>query len=489
MVENEKAQIANGVFSLSTGQKLTGSLSLNGEDTVLHLWGDKIENIDALDGATITGILENQKKASLIDCIVTRQERFLGKDGVFHHYSLFPHYVVIGARHRLSSDKTITEVSLVIDDAMTLFHDLFAFGTVDIPPDRVNDIASMDIFKNVQFENNYAIFAYWAGRTQIFSTDTILGKISACHQPSIDQGGPQGACISNRIVIFVEFSKARNVRDTDVEIRKMLRFFHAILGRPQNLVELQIIDDGDRHAESSDLHLNMYPKYSRRSSIREPDFRDILVDAATDWEDFSHLLCEWLLKDDTWCLARTRLASGWSRGSNYNADRIVGAANMFDLLPDDALPPNSILEERFEDAIQQSKELFKGLPQSEKRVRILGDLRRLKKPSLKEKIRYRSQVIYSRIGESIPDIDEVTDAAVDLRNIFVHGSSASAARKDKLEECISFLTDTLEFVFCASDLVESGWKIEAWHKKQKSVGHPFASYLRSYSDDLARFRR
>ena len=489
MVENEKTQFANGMFSVSTEQKLTGSLSLSGEETTLHLWGDKIENIDALDGTTITGILENQKKVSLIDCIVTRQERFFGKDGVFHHYRLFPHYVVIGTRHRSSSEKTISKISFVIDDAMALFHDRYAFGTVDIPPDRVKDIASMDIFEKIRFEDDYPILAYWTGKMQIFSADTTLGKISACHQPSFDMGGPHGACISNRIVVFVEFSEAKNVKETDIEIRKVLRFFHTILGRPQNLVELQIIDDSDSHPESSDLHLSMYPEHSRPSSIREPDFRDILVDAATDREDFSRLLCEWLLKEETWRLARSRFAAGFSCARNYDADRIVGAANMFDLLPDDAVPSNATLEGCLEDAVRQSRELFKELPHGEKRDSILGYLGRVKKPSLKEKIRHRSQVISSRIGESIPSIDEVTDAAVDLRNIYVHGSTSSAARKDKLQESIGFLTDTLEFVFCASDLVESGWKIESWHNKQKGAGHPFADYLRSYSDDLARFRK
>ncbi|MXY38416.1 MAG: hypothetical protein F4160_20195 [Rhodospirillaceae bacterium] len=489
MVENEKTQFTNGMFSLPTGQNLTGSLSLDGEDTILHLWGKKIENIDTLDKATITGILENQKKASLIDCIVTRQEQFFGKDGVFYHYRLFPHYVIIGTRHRSSSDKTITKVSFVIDDAMTLFHDRFAFGTVDIPPDRVKDIGSVDLFEKIQFEGDRPIFAYWTGKMQIFSADTILGRISACHQPSFDMGGPHGACISNRIVVFVEFFQSKSVRDTDIEIRKVLRFFHTILGRPQKLIELQIIDDGDPHPESSELHLSMYPNHSRRSSVREPDFRDILIDAATDREGFSRLLCEWLLKEETWRIARSRFASGWSRARNYDPDRIVGAANMFDLLPDNAVPSNSTLEGCLEDAVQQSKELFKGLPQSDKRNRILGDLGRLSKPSLKEKIRYRSQVISSRIGECISDISEVTDAAVDLRNLFVHGSTASATRKEKLQESIGFLTDTLEFVFCASDLIESGWNIEVWHQKQKGAGHPFADYLRSYPDDLARFRK
>lgn len=489
MTENKKIHFSNGVFSLSTGQRLTGSLSLNGEDTTLHLWGDKIEDIDALDGAAITGILENQKRASLIDCIVTREERFSGSDGIFHHYRLFPHYVVVGARHRSASDKTVAKVSFIIDDAKELFHDQHAFGTMNISPDRMKEIGTTALLKHIPFESTNPILAYWTGKGEIFSSDTVLGKISAHHRPSFNMGGPHGACISNSIVTLVEFSKTRSVSETDVEIRRVLRFFHTILGRPQNIVELQIVDDDNPIPVSSDLHLSMYPTYSRLSSSREPDFRDILVDAATDRESFSQLLREWLLKEKTWHIARLRFASGWARARNYDANRIVGAANMFDLLPNNAIPPNLTLEARLEDAVQQSRELFKMLPRGEKRDSVLGYLGRVGKPTLKEKIRYRAQVITNRIGASVPNIDQVTDAAVDLRNMFVHGSISTAARRDKLRESIGFLTDTLEFVFCVSDLIESGWKIEPWNKKQKGSGHPFADYLRSYSDDLERFRR
>ena len=488
MEDTERTLFANGMFSVSTTQELTGSLSLNREDTILHLWGDQIKNIETLDRTTITGILENQKKVSLIDCIVTQSGRFYGKEGVFHHYRLFPHYVVIGNRHHLPSEKTISRISFVIDDAMALFHDHVAFGTVNIPPDRVNELASMELFEKIQFENDYPVLAYWTGKTQIFAADTVIGKISACHQPSFDMGGPHGASITNRIAIFIEFSEVMNVKAVDVELRKVLRFFHTILGRPQNLIELQIIEDGTTYPESSDLHLNMYPKYSRSSNIREPDFRDILVDAASDQEGFSRLMCAWLLKEETWRIARSRFATGWARARSYDADRIVGAANMFDLLPHDAVPSDAILEECLEATVQKSRQIFKELPQSEKRDNILGYLGRLKKPSLKEKVRYRSELISSRIGDSIQDIDSVTDAAVDLRNIFVHGSTSAVASKEKLQESISFLTDTLEFVFCASDLVESGWDIESWHKKQKGAGHPFATYLRTYSEELARFQ-
>ena len=487
MDETDGKRSVNGMFSVSTKQKITGSLSLNGEDTVLHLWGDKIEDTDTLDGATITGTLENQKKVSLIDCVLTRQERFFDNGSAFHHYKLFPHYVVIGAGYHLPSEKTVSVVSFVIDDAMTLFHDRSAFGLLKVPPDRLNDIAMMKPFEKVQFEEDSPTLAYWTGKTEIFAADTAIGRISACHQPSFQVGGSSGACISNRIVASIEFCDAMNVEDADFEIRKVLRFFHAVLGRPQNLVELHIVED-DAFYRESDLHLNLYPKHLRSSNILEPHVGDILVDAATDRESFSKLLCAWIVKEKEWYIARSRFASGWARGGKYDGDRIVGAANMFDLLPDDAVPPNTRLKGSLETAVQQSRQLFKKLARGQERESMLNHLGKLKKPSLKEKIRHRSKVISDRIGDSIPCIDEVTDAAVDLRNVYVHGSATSAEGRNKLQDSISFLTDTLEFVFCASDLVESGWNIESWHKKPKGIGHPFAHYLRAYSEELARFR-
>lgn len=85
------------------------------------------------------------------------------------------------------------------------------------------------------------------------------------------------------------------------------------------------------------------------------------------------------------------------------------------------------------------------------------------------------------------ELDE--DAAVDLRNMCVHGSTLSSTSRERLQgPAIVFLTDTLEFVFCVSDLVESGWDIETWHREQKSTNHPFAAYLRSYLEEPAVFR-
>ena len=486
-----RTDFKSGVFSVSPTQELTGSLTLDGEDTILNVWGNQIENADAADGITITGVLENQKKVSLLNCIVTREQRFVWEEPVVHSYNFFPHYVVIGNRHYLPSDKTISTVSFAIDDAAALFFDRAAFGTVIVPPDRVSEVASMKLFEKTKFEeNNRAVLAYWTGKKRIFSADTEIGRISANHQPKVDIGGGglHGDSIRNRIVIRVEFSEAMSVKATDAAIRKLLRFFQTILGRPQNLSDLRITETATADWDSAELYLNMYPKHSRKSGVREPSYRDILVEGASEAGKLSNLLRAWLSREEFWSVARSLFAMGWSRGRSYDANRIVGAANMFDLLPDSAVPPDAELEKRLEVAVQRSREAFMELPQSEKRDSVLGYLGRLKRPSLKEKIRHRSNVISDRIGDAIPEIDCVTDAAVNLRNIYVHGGTPSGISKERLEDSGVFLTDTLEFVFCASDLIESGWDIESWHKKEKGVSHPFADYLRSYSDQLARFR-
>ncbi len=487
MKDTKKTFFVNGEFSVSATQKLTGSLSLDGKNTILHLWGKKIEDIDALNGATITGILENQKKVSLIDCIVTWERLFVCNDD-FCSYKLFPKYVVIGGRHHSPTEKTVKKISFVIDDAMALFYDRAAFKSVILSPDHINDIKSTKLFEEVQFEGQYPFLVYWTGKAQIFTADTPIGKISARHRPSLKSSSRTPAPhFSSRIVIFVEFSEAINVREADREIRTVLRFFNIMLGRPQNLEELQIIGSGSC---SSDLYLNMYPKYSRNSSIREPDFRNVLVDGASDQENFSQLMCAWLLKEGAWYVARSSFFAGWSNVGSYDPDRLVRAANMFDLLPDDAVPSDVELEKSLEVAVKSSREVFERLPPSGKRDGVLGFLGRLKRPSLKEKIRHRSKLVTSRIGDSIPDIDSVTDAAVDLRNMCVHGSISSGVSKKLQGPAMVFLTDTLEFVFCASDLVESGWDIGAWHREQQggTGGHPFAVYLHSYLENSAVFR-
>jgi hypothetical protein len=47
-----------------------------------------------------------------------------------------------------------------------------------------------------------------------------------------------------------------------------------------------------------------------------------------------------------------------------------------------------------------------------------------------------------------------------------------------------FFTNTLEFVFAASDLIEAGWDIKAWSEIGTVMSHPFGAYRLTYTRNL-----
>ena len=239
--------------------------------------------------------------------------------------------------------------------------------------------------------------------------------------------------------------------------------------------------------DSSSVYINTYLDRDADSNKSEPDFHDVLIDGCREPGKFGNLLRAWLKRDEKWLIARERFSEGWAQQQKYDGSRIVGAANMFDLLPDEGLPKDTQLPDDLASAVSESKNRFRQLPQSLKRDEVLGSLGRIKQQSLKQKIRYRSSFLTNVIGNHIPEINIVTDAAVDLRNLYVHGGKSDQKIK-KLRKHQIFLTDTLEFVFCASDLVNLGWDIEAWCQKLKVAGHPFCYYLRSYKTNLSELK-
>lgn len=92
----------------------------------------------------------------------------------------------------------------------------------------------------------------------------------------------------------------------------------------------------------------------------------------------------------------------------------------------------------------------------------------------------RAKLITESI-DKFPEFELVIDQTINCRNFYVHGSS----KKEKLtaedrSHFSIFFTDTLEFVFAASELIEAGWDIKEWVSKGSCLSHPFARYIHSY---------
>ena len=106
------------------------------------------------------------------------------------------------------------------------------------------------------------------------------------------------------------------------------------------------------------------------------------------------------------------------------------------------------------------------------------------KLSLPTKVKYRGEIVLSKLGYRLPGLQTVLKAAVQCRNHFVHGSDFDL---NVVEPYFSLLTDSLEFVFAASDLIEVGWRADEWGKGTSTGGHRFVSFLENYSASIDGF--
>ena len=406
------------------------------------------------------------------------------------NYKFFPHYAILGYHYLRKSDNIIIEASLVVDDACALFDYVKSSGV--LLPNYSNFSGSNQLEKSIyevinefrSTEINGPIIAYWTGKQEIFLADTVIGKISAHGGIVTSQNSKE---ISMKKKISVDFKSVNpvNIETIYEQIDRILRFLEIISGRSQNLLEVKITIQEDRSKQLS-VHLNTYPGRAKYGENSDPDSDNVLINAANKPDEFARLMSAWLDRDETWRTARRRFSDIWGKQRSYDPDRIVAAANMFDLLPQAIFPEEEEeLSGDLIDTIQKSRGLFRQLSPSPERDGILTYLGQMKKLSLKQKIRHRSQMIKTVIS-SLQQIDCITDKAVELRHFYVHGDKPDGSR-EKLIPFTSFLTDTLEFVFCMSDFIELGWDFLSWHQKPKTLSHPFSSYIYEYPNKSEMF--
>jgi hypothetical protein len=74
--------------------------------------------------------------------------------------------------------------------------------------------------------------------------------------------------------------------------------------------------------------------------------------------------------------------------------------------------------------------------------------------------------------------------AVNCRNHYVHGTSSKIDYRGHFFETVPFFTESLEFVFAASDFIEAGWSITDWLKQGTTLSHPFGTYCSYYKHNL-----
>ena len=481
MIDQLDTSRYTGIFSVAPNRKVNGNLLLDGPNTSLYLWDENF--FYPVEGKTITGILDNRTKVSLIHCLISGPGSYGRQDDTSDFCTIFPHYVVFGDQHISYTDKEISSVSFLLDDAAMLFHDYDAFGFASDARSIVKQIVES---KNIDREigmGDRPLVAYYTGKEEIFSSNTVLGTISASHAPGYTLGSSRGIKIDNTIYIRMKFREPVTFMDAVDRLWKVQRFFELIVGRAQNLVEC-IIDTGtEEKPQPLHVYFSMNPKHQRPEKDFEISSRDVLIDAVRNPNGFSNVLAAWLERERTWRDARGRFFQSFEKQRNYNINRLISAANMFDIIPKTSFPEPEKLPSDLADAKRKAKELFEKLPKSAERDSVLGALGRVGSLTLKRKIASRCSCLLSRIGERLPELLLVTDEAVNCRNHYVHGSESHIDYNEE-PDMQFFLTDTLEFVFAASDLIDAGWDIAAWCETGCHMHHPFGAYMERYSREM-----
>ena len=279
------------------------------------------------------------------------------------------------------------------------------------------------------------------------------------------------------------------VKEAVTRVNTLLRFLEIMAGRPQTVLRLAFVVPGpEGKPKVLNVYWSMSPSRDGDTGDRAPHPADLPIQAARAPEYFASVLTAWVARDHDWRSARFRFSTAFALQHQFTIDRLVGAANMFDILPASAVPADVPLTKEMEDAKAASRAQFKPLPPSPERDSVLNALGRLGKASLKRKVRARAKLILDRIPARFPELELVIDEAVDCRNYFVHGSKAKMDYSDEFDQVI-FFTEALEFIFAASDLIECGWNIDEWSKQSSTVSHPFDRFRLDYEPRLNDLKR
>lgn len=476
-----------GTFNLSPTRKVAGELSWQGEDSYLYI-GDDYKLHD-LDQSTITGYLHDLKKVTLIDCVgIGGSGTVSNNDTSFHHAKYFPHYIITGNSHFDVLEENIAEFSFVIEDVNSLFYDLETFN---LHFDRSNIVSEIVKNQKVSHEvkvGEMPIIAYYTGTPTILEADTDLGLITVNHKPSFNTGGPGGVNLNNSINIAIRPSKPVCLEVATQSILDLLRFLDVILGRAQkiNSYILKVENSQSERPDIFEVYLSLGPAHNRPRMMDKdiPSPFGVLIDPVRRKDEFIKVLTNWLKVNSDRRVARQRFSNSFMYGRDYSINRLISAANMFDILPNSAVPRDEQLSDEIINAKTLCSEIFTALPDSYERSSMLNALGRIGKSSLKHKIRHRLEFIKRSIGNELEDIQLVADEAVNCRNYYVHGSKTKIDYS-RFEMATSFFTDTLEFIFAISELIEAGWGANKWFHKPSSLSHPFVRYRVQYKENIA----
>ena len=493
----------NGVFIPQDGVG-AGHFQIAGKNTSLKLLNSNPMAYLSKENRDHHGILNDGSKASLLECVHMGNRRYgLGESAQFET-RLFPHYVLIGNSFINSNETAIQAVHYHFENVGCLVNPSRTFDIIHPEQEEIRKLLEADHLRQEKtarehnwepqkFEpeiGDHPVLLYFSGVYEIAKCHARVGMVTIAYSVSHGVNHATGVSIDHEIMVSLEFASPTNVSAAFASLGTLHSFFELCLGRRQRYlwIEVELVNGAAGADYPNEQRLQGYWSYGNERITRDPaptSYVDILL--VTRQAEFATVLSGWLNSAPDVGDARGRFANSFY-SDVYGADRFVGSANMFDLLPQSHVLSKVEVDKTTKDAVKESQRLFKALPECFARQSVLSALGRVGTASLRDKICHRASIITNLDPKRFAELDLPCKQAVLCRNYFVHGSDGAFDYNEEVDAVV-FLADTLEFVFAVSDLIELGWDYNSWLEKGSSLSHKFGSYVVNYEANIQRLKQ
>ena len=442
-----------GLFWLDETRKVPGHLVLEGQRGRLVLWDSEFFMVNK---PTIHGTTSRGQCVSLFGCLESVPTSVQFKNAIgFEARVIFDLAVIGDGLHIESDEKAIVSIKFTFDELTSAVSDTSReFGALFDLPEELRKVLEEN--KPEWFRGSIgdgSILAFFTGEYCILpTTSTAIGNIS------IERGLSSqftGLGMEERTYVRVDFASPLTAREVNERVR-MLRFFFGLLfghlpGLPRihSATELPV-DENTRPNYELRVHPVGELVLGEGVEGEVRSISDVLSSPRFCQDEFASIMTDWFSRNED----ASRCAAIWQflgcfHSESFSPDRHVGAANMFSLLPK--------CDRHYQNGQQ---------------IEDLGKI-----------IAHRAKPVEDALASefTLPHLDDVVEYAVNCRNYYVHGKNPKLNYEQGSIQV--FLTQTLEFIFGASLLLECGWNIVRW-KKRSNMHHPFSTYLQDYEASL-----
>lgn len=449
MTENIRAN-----FEIGDNNKVAGVLDSASDSKKFSCWSS--EPFHLKNHSSIYGKTHDSQYISLLNCLGSTSSH-MNHNERSYSCEVYSHTLIAGKEKVNPKADKFDSISLVVGNPLKLFRSLDSFGYVGFPDDKLVDALNKQDYTPHFETEKHPVVAYFNGDFDIFEQATKLGNIKAHNHISHGSwGGATGVKIENKVVITIDFKEGISIDEAFKRANSVALFFRFISGKGLFFKDITLKKMEHEHPEFTIYH----DSYNWGEDRKDGYYSEPLIDVTTD--NFPSILESWFEKDDRENV-RYSFYNTYFRDV-YSPDRLITAANMFDIFPiseeDKKLSLDPDAEELLTHLKKQIKTDFSGFPDIKQS--LFQSIGYLTRKSLKDRVQERLDIIRPHlIGHKIntEDLEFIVNIAIKSRNYYVHGSEYKKLPPSKLFEFQSLFIDTLEYIYALSELLECGWKI------------------------------